>query len=306
MTGIQSNLVHADRASTASAASAAAAAEIPALAGTSFKAEHAAGIAADAGGVGWFEVHPENYMVAGGPRLAQLEALRAEYPLSMHGVGLSLGAGEPPDENHLAALRGLVERFEPGLVSEHLAWSSHDGLYLADLLPCALTSAVLNGVVDAIDRTQAALGRQILIENPSSYVPRPDAWLPEIQFLGEVAARSGCGLLMDVNNIFVSAHNLGFDANAYVDAVPGAAVGEIHLAGYSVDLNHGDPILLDTHGATVADEVWALYARLVRRIGAKPTLVEWDTDLPQWPVLRREAERANACLQALAAERAAS
>ena len=262
---------------------------IPRRVGTSFKSEHAPGIAEDAGPVSWFEVHPENYMVAGGPRLAQLEALRTDFPLSLHGVGLSLGAGEPPDADHLARLRTLIDRFEPGLVSEHLAWTNHDGLYFADLLPSALTGASLAGLVDAIDATQQALGRSILIENPSSYLPRPDSWLPEIQFLTELAERSGCGLLMDVNNVFVSAHNLGFDAAEYIDAVPGAAVGEIHLAGHSLDINDGDPILIDTHGAAVAEPVWNLYERLVNRIGPRPTLVEWDTDLPSWSTLRAEA-----------------
>ena len=262
---------------------------IPPRVGTSFKSEHAPGIGEDVGPVSWFEVHPENYMVAGGPRLAQLEALRTDFPLSLHGVGLSLGAGEPPDADHLARLRTLIDRFEPGLVSEHLAWTNHDGLYFADLLPSALTGATLAGLVDAIDATQEALGRSILIENPSSYLPRPDSWLPEIQFLTELAERSGCGLLMDVNNVFVSAHNLGFDAAEYIDAVPGAAVGEIHLAGHSLDINDGDPILIDTHGAAVAEPVWNLYERLVNRIGPRPTLVEWDTDLPSWSTLRAEA-----------------
>ncbi len=268
-------------------------ADIPAVAGTSFKPEHAADIERDPGEVAWFEVHPENYMVAGGPRLAQLEALRADFPISLHGVGMSLGTGELPDAQHLQALRELVNRFQPGLVSEHLAWSSHDGLYLADLLPSALTRSMLDGVVNAIDKTQQTLGRQILIENPSSYIPRPDSWLPEIQFLNELAQRSGCGLLVDVNNVFVSAHNLKFNANDYIDAVPGEAVGEIHLAGHSVDNNDGDPILIDSHGATVSDEVWALYQRLISRIGPRPTLVEWDNDLPAWSELRAEAQRAN-------------
>lgn len=267
--------------------------DIAAVAGTSFKPQHAQDIDQEPGQVAWFEVHPENYMVAGGPRLAQLEALRNRFPVSLHGVGLSLGSGERPNEAHLGALRELVDRFEPGLVSEHLAWSSHEGIYLADLLPPALTETVLSGVVDAIDRTQEKLGRQILIENPSWYLPRPDVWLSELQFLSEMTQRSGCGLLVDVNNIFVSAHNLNFDAEIYVDAIPGAAVGEIHLAGYSIDRNNGESVLIDSHGAPVDEAVWALYARLINRIGPKPTLIEWDTDLPDWQVLRGEAEKAN-------------
>lgn len=246
-------------------------------------------------------------MIAGGPRLALLEALRVDFPVSLHGVGLSLGSGDEPDADHLAALRALVDRFEPALVSEHLAWCSHEGLYLADLLPAALTTTALAGVANAIDMTQSALGRQLLIENPSSYVPRPDNWVAETQFLAELAQRSGCALLVDVNNIYVSAHNLGFDANDYVDALPGEIVGEIHLAGHSRDPNDGDPILIDTHGARVADDVWALYARLIQRVGPTPTLIEWDTDIPPWPVLRREAEHANEHLRQLAVvERAAS
>ncbi|MEM7561464.1 MAG: DUF692 domain-containing protein [Pseudomonadota bacterium] len=276
--------------------------EIPNVAGTSFKPEHIDGIVEDSGSVGWFEVHPENYMVAGGPRLAQLEALRNQYSISLHGVGLSLGAGERPNRDHLQRLKELVLRYQPGLVSEHLAWVSHDGLYFADLLPTALTKEVLDGVVDAIDETQQFLGRSILIENPSSYLPRPDSWLSEIQFLDEVSQRSGCGLLMDVNNVYISATNIGFDAGAYIDAVPAAVVGEIHLAGHSVDTNPDDPILIDTHGARVADPVWQLYDRLVQRIGARPTLIEWDTDLPEWSELRHEAELANQRLRSLPVE----
>lgn len=276
------------------------AAGVPASAGVGFKPQHVQAIAAEPGEVAWFEVHAENYMVAGGPRLAQLETLRAGYPLSLHGVGLSLGAGEPPDPDHLRALRTLVDRFEPGLVSEHLAWSTHDGLYLADLLPAAFTAATLNGLVAAIDATQEALGRQILIENPASYLPRPDGWLPEVEFIAEAARRSGCGLLVDVNNVHVSAHNLRFDAGAYVDALPAHAIAEIHLAGHALDPDEDDPVLIDNHGATVADPVWALYERLVARTGARPTLVEWDTDVPEWPVLREQARLANVHARAAA------
>ena len=267
--------------------------DIPATAGTSFKPQHAEEISDDPGQVEWFEIHPENYMVDGGPRLAQLQALRNEFSLSMHGVGLSLGAGEPPNDDHLKALQTLIERFEPGLVSEHLAWSTHEGIYLADLLPPALTKPVLAGVIDAIDKTQETLGRQILIENPSWYLPRPDSWLTEVQFINEMAQCSGCALLIDVNNVYVSAHNLGFDAGAYIDALTGATIAEIHLAGHSVDFMDGESILIDTHGAHVADPVWDLYARLIRRVGPKPTLIEWDTNLPDWSVLREEARKAN-------------
>ncbi len=266
---------------------------IPPSAGTSFKPLHADGIADEPGDAAWFEVHPENYMVAGGPRLRQLEALRADFPLSLHGVGLSLGAGERPDAEHLGKLRTIVERFEPGLVSEHVAWSSYDGLYMADLLPTAFTQATLTGLVDAIDATQEALGLRILIENPASYLPRPESWISEVEFIVEAAQRSGCGLLVDVNNIHVSAHNLDFDPRAYVDALPAQAIREIHVADHDTDHNDGDPVLIDTHGGPVAETVWALYRRLVRRIGRRPTLVEWDTDIPGWPVLRAQAALAN-------------
>ncbi len=263
------------------------------VAGTSFKAQHAEAIAMSPGPVEWFEVHPENYMVEGGPRLAQLEALRRDFGLSLHGVGLSLGSGQGPNDEHLGRLRRLIDRFQPGLVSEHLAWSSYDGLYLADLLPPALTESLLEAVVNALDRTQTALGRQILIENPSWYLPRPNDWLAELEFLREMARRSGCGLLIDVNNIYVSAFNLKFNAAEYVDAIPGDLVGEIHLAGFSVDDNEGDPLLIDSHGAPVDDAVWSLYERLLCHIGPRPSLIEWDNDLPEWTVLRQEAMKAN-------------
>jgi uncharacterized protein len=266
---------------------------MPALAGVGYKPQHAQAIADDPGAVGWFEVHAENYMVSGGPRPAQLEALRARYPLSLHGVGLSLGSGEMPDRDHLQALRTLVDRFEPALVSEHLAWSSHDGLYLADLLPVAFTDATLNGVVAAIGAIEEALGRRILIENPASYLPRPEGWLAEVDFIGEAARRSGCGLLVDVNNVHVSGFNLGFDAAGYLDALPADGIGEIHLAGHAMDANDGDPVLIDDHGAAVDDAVWTLYERLVARTGPRPTLIDWDNHVPEWPVLREQARLAN-------------
>lgn len=267
---------------------------LPRSAGTSFKLQHAREIAEDPGEVAWFEVHPENYMVPGGPRLHALERLRERHPVSFHGVGLSLGSG-PPDPAHLAALRSLVERFQPAQVSEHVAWSAHDGLYLADLLPIAFTPNSVDAVVANIQATQDALAQTILVENPAAYLPRPEHWLGEVEFLCEVARRSGCGLLLDINNVYVSARNLGFDARAYLDALPAGLIAEIHVAGHDSDAaDDGAALLIDSHRGPVAEPVWALYERVVSRIGPRPTLVEWDTDVPDWSTLRAQAAAANA------------
>lgn len=269
---------------------------MPARAGVGFKAQHLPAILDDPGRVGWFEVHAENYMVDGGPRLRQLEILRESYPLSLHGVGLSLGGAEPLDRDHLAALRRLVDRFDPALVSEHVAWSVHDGNYFADLLPVPMNKASLDRLVAAVSQVQDVLGRAILIENPSSYLDLPESNLVEIDLLTEVARRSGCGLLIDVNNIFVSAQNLKSDAAAYIDAVPADLVGEIHLAGHETTQTSDGPVLIDSHSRQVDDAVWGLYRRLLDRIGPRPTLIEWDNDLPDWPVLAGEAALADALL----------
>ncbi|WP_417816157.1 DUF692 domain-containing protein [Thalassospira alkalitolerans] len=267
--------------------------QLPNRAGVGFKGEHAHDVIGKPGQVGWFEIHPENYMVAGGPRLAMLKALRADHPLSMHGVGLSLGGGERLDVNHLADLKRLVDMFDPAMVSEHIAWSAHDGLYLADLLPIPMTQIALDQLVDAIDQVQNAIGRKILIENPTSYLALPANSIPEIDFITDAARRSGCGLLIDVNNIYISAHNLGFDANEYVDAISADLVGEIHLAGHEADADPTDNVLIDTHSCPVSDQVWALFDRLIGRIGARPTLIEWDNDVPDWPSLHAEAALAD-------------
>ena len=267
--------------------------KLPDQAGVGFKAEHAQDVFDAAPAVGWFEVHPENYMVAGGPRLAMLEELCARYPVSMHGVGLSLGGGEPLNKNHLADLKRLVDRFNPAMVSEHIAWSAHEGLYMADLLPTPMTKASLAQLVDAINTVQDFIGRRILIETPPSYVPLPQNSIPELEFISEAAEQSGCGLLIDVNNVYISAHNLGFDANAFIDAVPADLVGEIHLAGHERDANPVDDVLIDTHSRPVADPVWDLFDRLIARIGRRPTLIEWDNDVPGWDVLAREAALAD-------------
>lgn len=263
--------------------------QLPARAGVGFKAEHAKDIFGNDPAVGWFEIHPENYMVAGGPRLAMLEELCTHYPVSMHGVGLSLGGGETLSENHLSDLKRLVDRFDPAMVSEHIAWSSHEGLYMADLLPTPMTKTSLDQLVQAIETVQDYIGRRILIENPTSYMPLPQNSIPELEFITEAARRSGCGLLIDVNNVYISAHNLGFDAKAFIDAVPGGLVGEIHLAGHEQDANPDDDVLIDTHSRPVADPVWALFDQLISRIGPRPTLIEWDNDVPGWDVLAAEA-----------------
>ena len=289
-----------DPAMAASSSRAAASSPVPSRAGVSFKGEHAEAVCGDRPDIGWFEVHPENYMVAGGPRLATLEAVREAYPLSLHGVGLSLGGAERLDREHLAALRALVERYRPGLVSEHIAWSAHGGVWFADLLPPSLNRAALDRLCDNIDEMQEALGRPILIENPASYLILPDCEIDELAFIVEAARRTGCGLLVDVNNIHVSAVNTGIDAEAYVDAVPDGLIGEIHLAGFSVDDAGTERLLIDSHGAAVDDAVWRLYARLIERVGARPTLVEWDKDIPAWDALYAEALKADSLLSRLA------
>ena len=273
---------------------------MPARAGVGFKGEHAETVRGDRPDIGWFEVHPENYMVAGGPRLAVLEELRGNYPLSLHGVGLSLGGAERVDADHLGRLRELADRFDPGSISEHIAWSAHGGVWFADLLPPSLSRAGLDRLCDNIDETQEALGRAILIENPANYLVPPDRDMDEVAFIVETARRTGCGLLVDVNNVYVSAENVGIDADAYIDAVPADLIGEIHLAGFTVDEHAGERLLIDSHGAAVDDAVWRLYDRLIARIGPRPTLVEWDKDIPHWDVLYAEAVEAETRLARLA------
>jgi uncharacterized protein (UPF0276 family) len=265
-------------------------------AGVSLKPQHyAEALACRAPGL-WFEAHPENYMAAGGPRLAWLDAIARDKPISLHGVGLSLAADEAPDENHLAALKRLVDRYRPALVSEHLAWSTRRGVYAPDLLPFPRTTAALARIAANVDRMQEALGRRVLIENPSLYLPLEGHDFGEVEFLGELVRRTGCGLLVDVNNVYVSANNLGHSAEAWLDAVPAEAVGEIHLAGHAADQRLGQTLLIDTHGAPVAEPVWRLHARLVDRIGPRPTLIERDDAIPAFDVLLAERDRAHAVL----------
>ncbi|MNO59729.1 hypothetical protein D3C76_503240 [compost metagenome] len=243
----------------------------------------------------WFEVHPENYMVGGGPRLAWLEAIGNQHPLSLHGVSLSLAADCPPDENHLKRLKALADHVQPALISEHLAWSAWRGQYHPDLLPFPRTVEALQRIVSNIQRTQDALRRPIAIENPTHYLCLDGHEFSELDFLTELSARTGCGLLLDVNNVHISAHNLGFDAGTYLDAFPAKAIVEIHLAGHAVD--PGDTrLLIDTHDAPIADEVWLLYQRVIERIGMRPTLIERDDNIPGFDVLLAERDRAQTLL----------
>jgi len=265
-------------------------------AGLGLKPQHFdAALACGAAGI-WFEVHPENYMVAGGPRLAWLEAIRARHPLSLHGVALSLAADAAPDAAHLERLARLVERVEPMRVSEHLAWSAWGGVYRPDLLPVPRTRAVLLRVVDNIGRVQERLRRTIALENPSHYLAFDEHEYDEVEFLVDIARRSGCTLLLDVNNVHVSARNLGTSAHAVIDAVPAHLVSEVHLAGHSADPTLGERLLIDSHDAPVDAAVWTLFERLVARIGPRPTLIERDEHVPSFDELLAERTRAEAVL----------
>lgn len=244
--------------------------------------------------VPWFEVHSENYFADGGPALAALTAIRTSYPVALHGVGLSLGATDPLDRAHLAKLARLAARIEPAAISEHLCWSSVGGRHFNDLLPLPYTPGALDHVCTRIGQVQDCLRREILVENVSRYYAFPESTIPEAEFVAAVAARTGCRLLLDVNNIEVNARNHGLDAHAYLRAIPVSAVAEIHLAGY----DDTGPVVIDTHGAPVAPPVWALYAAALARFGRVPTLVEWDVDLPTFAVLADEAATAQAMLDA--------
>lgn len=271
---------------------------LPPRAGLGFKPEHFAAIRHDPSPPAFFEVHAENYLGAGGLPHAQLTAIRQAHALSIHGVGLSIGGSAPLDRAHLARLRALCDRYQPESFSEHLAWSSHGAEYLNDLLPLPYTEASLARICDHVDQVQEALGRRILLENPATYVVFEQSTIPETEFLDRVARRTGCGLLLDVNNVFVSCTNHRGDPRAYLADFPVDAVGEIHLGGHAAEDLPSGPLLVDSHGAAVADPVWTLFAELVARIGPRPTLVEWDNDLPAWPVLAAEAARADAILTA--------
>jgi uncharacterized protein len=274
---------------------------LPAKPGTGYKPQHFAAIMADAGPVGWLEVHAENYLGDGGRPLAQLRHLAERFPISVHGVGLSIGGEGPLDADHLARLKTLVGWLKPASFSEHLAWSTHDGAYLNDLLPLPYTPATLTRVCDHIDQVQTVLGRRMLLENPSTYIAFTETAITEVDFLTEIARRTGCGLLLDVNNVYVSGINQNYDPLAYLEAFPLHLVGEIHLGGHDEDRDdHGQRLLIDSHGAPVVDPVWALYAKVIARGGPRPTLIEWDNDVPDWPVLQDEAARAARVLEAVA------
>jgi len=268
---------------------------VPARAGIGLKPEHLNEIIQNPPDVGWFEVHAENYMGAGGPPHRFLEWVRERYPLSVHGVGLSIGGAGPLDQTHLRRLKALIDRYEPGLFSEHLAWSTHDGAYLSDLLPLPYTAATFAHVAAHVSEVQEALGRQILIENPSTYLAFEESAMAETEFLSELSRRTGCGLLLDVNNVYISAENHGFDARGYIRAFPAGRVREIHLAGYfETEDSAGERLLIDAHDSPVRDAVWALYESAVRRTGAVPTLIEWDNDIPPLATLVEQARKADA------------
>lgn len=266
---------------------------LPPLPGVGYKPQHFSDILADATPVGWLEIHAENYMGAGGRPLAQLRHLSERFPISVHGVGLSIGGEAPLDPDHLARLKHLCDWLNPASFSEHLAWSTHDSAFLNDLLPLPYTDATLRRVADHIDQLQDTVGRRILLENPSSYLAFDESTWSETEFLAEISRRTGCGLLLDVNNVFISATNLDYSPQGYIDAFPLAQVAEIHLGGHDEDEDdHGAPLLIDSHGREVADPVWALLDYTLARSGPRPLLIEWDADVPEWPALAAEANRA--------------
>ncbi|RYG89313.1 DUF692 domain-containing protein [Loktanella sp. IMCC34160] len=275
---------------------------LPPLPGVGYKPQHYSAILADPAPVGWFEVHAENYMGDGGRPLAQLRALADRFPISVHGVGLSIGGEGRLDPDHLSRLKHLCDWLRPASFSEHLAWSTHDNQFFNDLLPLPYTSATLTRVCDHIDEVQDVLGRKMLLENPSSYLAFAESEMAEPEFLRAVSDRTGCGLLLDVNNVFISATNLGYNPRAYIDAFPLDRVGEMHLAGHDEDEDDsGAVLLIDSHGREMAEPVWALLDYTLARSGPKPLLIEWDNDVPDWPILAAEARRAETALERIAA-----
>jgi uncharacterized protein len=266
-------------------------------AGTGLKPEHARDIFESAGAVDFFEIHAENYMGAGGPPHHLLRRIASDYPLSVHGVGLSIGGAAPLDRDHLARLKKLIGDVRPAMFSEHLAWSSHDGVYFNDLLPLPYNAETLTCVVRHIDEVQHTLGMRMLLENPATYLSFEASDMDEAEFLRAVAARTGCGLLLDANNVYVSSVNHGFDAAAYIDRFPIEFVGEIHLAGFAEDQDaNAERLLIDAHGSPVAEAVWSLYRRTLARSGPVPTLIEWDNDIPDFATVAAEVSLARAAL----------
>lgn len=273
---------------------------LPARGGLGLKPEHFQTILEHLPALGFFEIHAENYMVAGGPFHHYLTRIRSHYPLSIHGVGLSIGGAAPPDEAHLDRLAALLERYAPQSFSEHLACSSHGGAFFNDLLPAPYNAGTLNRVCEHIDRVQERLGRRMLIENPATYVEFVESTLGEGEFITELVRRTGCGLLLDINNVHVSCVNHGRDPHAFIQTLPLAATGQIHLAGFAEDVDaDGHPLLIDSHGAPVAEAVWELFRTVVQQLGPLPTLIERDNDIPAFPVLLAEARRAEAVMAAL-------
>lgn len=270
---------------------------IPARAGIGLRSDHYRAVLETLPDVGWLEIHPENYFAPGGRPLYFLEKIRPNYPLSMHGVGLSIGSTDPLNTAHLDKLKRLIDRFQPSLVSEHLSWGSVAGRYHNDLLPLPYTEEALEHMVARVSQVQDYLARQILIENVSSYLQYEASTIPEWEFIAELSRRSGCGILLDINNIHVNARNHGFDAERFLYAVPRESVREIHLAGFTIDRFEDGEILIDTHSRPVWEAVWQLYRQAVRRLGHIPTLIEWDADLPPLAILLREAWQADAIME---------
>jgi uncharacterized protein (UPF0276 family) len=265
--------------------------------GVGLKPEHYDTILKIRPDIGFFEVHAENYMGAGGPPHRYLSEIRRRYPLSLHGVGLSIGSADPLNREHLGRLALLVARYAPSLFSEHLAWSTHESSFFNDLLPVPYTAEALDRVCEHIDQVQEALARQMLLENPSTYLSFAESTYSEIDFIAEVVRRTGCGLLLDVNNVYISSINQEWDARSYIDNFPLTHVREIHLAGHTRQADEeGRPLLIDTHDRPVDEIVWALFAHAIERLGPTPTLIEWDTNVPEWQHLEAEVERAEAII----------
>ncbi|MGE0294255.1 MAG: DUF692 domain-containing protein [Hyphomonadaceae bacterium] len=276
---------------------------LPARAGVGLKAEHYQHILDHIPDVGFFEVHAENYMGAGGPPHRYLVQIREHYPLSLHGVGLSIGGALPLDKEHLKRLAGLISRYQPGLFSEHLAWSTHESSFFNDLLPAPYTNETLDRVVEHIDQVQSALGRQMLLENPSTYVWFEESTWSETDFIKEIAQRAGCGLLLDVNNVYVACTNQQWSTTAYIKSFPLRHVQEIHLAGHTRQVDDkGRPLLIDSHDKSVDELVWNLFRDVIKRIGPTPTLIEWDANVPAWSDLHAEATMAESLMDLIHVE----
>lgn len=270
-------------------------------AGVGLKADHYQTILDTTPDIGFFEVHAENYMGAGGPPHRYLSAIREHYPISLHGVGLSIGAERPLDKGHLARLKNLINSYSPALFSEHLAWSSHDAGFLNDLLPLPYTNATLARVVGHIDQVQESIGCEMLLENPSTYLAFAETNWAEPDFINEIVRRTGCGLLLDVNNVYVACTNQGWDPIAYLDAYPLSHVRQTHLAGFARDADEEEhPLLIDAHDRPISEAVWRLFALVSTRIGPVPTLIEWDANIPNWPTLMAEAQRAERIMTEIA------